>query len=178
MSAFRAARVGDHAKHGFLLEGRDGAGDESTGRNVAGDGEEDHVVAGGGVPRRRPRSARRGQHSVQLPYFGKTRISKTGNANQKKAQTAPSASSKKTARNKEEDAKWMRWVEMQYPKPKPPATQSAAVTPSGSAVVSPASPAKKPPTPTTSTERIRQKIDDLVREEFFPGMPDSMRQKK
>jgi len=48
MSAFRAVRVGDHAKHGLVLEGRDGAGDESTGRNVAGNGEEDHVVAGGG----------------------------------------------------------------------------------------------------------------------------------
>src|SRR6201997_205433 len=48
MSALRAARVGDHGKHGFLPEGRDGAGDESTGCDVAGDGEEDHVVAGGG----------------------------------------------------------------------------------------------------------------------------------
>ena len=27
MSALQAARVGDHAKHGFLPEGRDGAGD-------------------------------------------------------------------------------------------------------------------------------------------------------
>ncbi len=31
MSAFRAARVGDHAKHDQLSEGRSGAGDESTG---------------------------------------------------------------------------------------------------------------------------------------------------
>src|SRR6266581_4216908 len=50
MSALRAARVGDHGKHGFLPEGRDGAGNESTGRDVAGDGEEDYVVAGGGDP--------------------------------------------------------------------------------------------------------------------------------
>ena len=42
LSALRAARVGDHAKHGFLFEGRGGAGDESTGSDVAGDGEEDH----------------------------------------------------------------------------------------------------------------------------------------
>jgi hypothetical protein len=35
MSALRAVRVGDHAEHGFLSEGRDGAGDESTGRNTA-----------------------------------------------------------------------------------------------------------------------------------------------
>jgi hypothetical protein len=48
MSAFRAARVGDHAKHGNLHEGRGGAGDESTARDVAGDGEENYVVAGGG----------------------------------------------------------------------------------------------------------------------------------
>ena len=47
MSAFLAVRVGDHAKHGLLPEGRDGAGDESAGCDVAGDGEEDHVVAGG-----------------------------------------------------------------------------------------------------------------------------------
>ena len=30
MSAVRAARVGDHGKHGLLLEGRDGAGNESA----------------------------------------------------------------------------------------------------------------------------------------------------
>ena len=30
MSALRAVRVGDHGKHGVLLEGRDGAGDENT----------------------------------------------------------------------------------------------------------------------------------------------------
>jgi hypothetical protein len=46
LSAFPAARVGDHAKHGFLLEGRDGAGNENTGSNFAGAGEEDHLVAG------------------------------------------------------------------------------------------------------------------------------------
>jgi hypothetical protein len=38
MSALQAARVGDHAKHGFLHEGRDGAGDENTGSDVAGVG--------------------------------------------------------------------------------------------------------------------------------------------
>ena len=42
MSALRAARVGDHAKHGVLLEGRGGAGDEGTGSYTAGDSEEDH----------------------------------------------------------------------------------------------------------------------------------------
>ena len=38
MSALRAARMREHVQHGLLPEGRDGAGDESTGRNVAGDG--------------------------------------------------------------------------------------------------------------------------------------------
>jgi hypothetical protein len=37
MSALRAVRVGDHAEHGKLLEGRGGAGDESAGSNVAGE---------------------------------------------------------------------------------------------------------------------------------------------
>jgi hypothetical protein len=35
MSAFQAVRIRDHAKHGFLLEGRDGAGNESTGSHLA-----------------------------------------------------------------------------------------------------------------------------------------------
>jgi hypothetical protein len=34
LSAFLAARVGDHAKHGVLLEGRDGAGDSCRNRSV------------------------------------------------------------------------------------------------------------------------------------------------
>src|SRR5208337_3576792 len=47
LSALRAARVGDHAKHDLLPEGRSGAGDESTGSDIASHGEKDHVVAGG-----------------------------------------------------------------------------------------------------------------------------------
>ena len=50
MFALRAVRVGDHAKHGLLPEGRNGAGNESAGRDIASDGEEDHLVAGGGDP--------------------------------------------------------------------------------------------------------------------------------
>ena len=46
LSALRAARVGDHAKHGFLLEGRDGADNESAGSDLTGDGEEAYLVAG------------------------------------------------------------------------------------------------------------------------------------
>ena len=49
VSALQAARAGDHAKHGLLLEGRDGAGDETAGSHVASDGEEDHLVAGGEI---------------------------------------------------------------------------------------------------------------------------------
>jgi hypothetical protein len=47
MSAFPVVRVGDHAKHGFLLEGSHGADDENSGSAVAGDGAEDHVVSSG-----------------------------------------------------------------------------------------------------------------------------------
>ena len=39
-----------HAReHGELSEGRGGAGDEGAGSDIAGDGEEDHVVAGGEI---------------------------------------------------------------------------------------------------------------------------------
>ena len=44
MFAFRAANVGDYGRHVLLHEGRNGAGDEGTGSDVAGNGEEDHVV--------------------------------------------------------------------------------------------------------------------------------------
>ena len=45
MSAFPTVRVRDHAKHGLLLEDRHGAGDEDTGSDFAGDGEEDATAA-------------------------------------------------------------------------------------------------------------------------------------
>src|ERR1017187_7852352 len=48
LSAFQAVRVGEHGWHVLLLEGRDGAGDESTGSHLASHGEEDHVVASSG----------------------------------------------------------------------------------------------------------------------------------
>src|SRR6202050_2653728 len=44
MSGVRAV-VGDHARHDLLHTSRHGAGDESTGSNVAGDGQEDQLVA-------------------------------------------------------------------------------------------------------------------------------------
>ena len=44
MSALRAVRVGKHDKHVGLLEGG-GTGDEGTGSDFAGLGQEDHLVA-------------------------------------------------------------------------------------------------------------------------------------
>src|SRR5437763_6833783 len=87
MSALRAARVGDHAEHGILLEGRDGAGNESTRRDVAGDGEENYLVASGGDPGdQRPAHAalaralrRRGLRRVVRPTAGQAlESSRTG----------------------------------------------------------------------------------------------------
>ena len=48
MSALQAVRVREHGSHDLLLEGRSGAGDESTGSDLAGHGQEDHLVAGSG----------------------------------------------------------------------------------------------------------------------------------
>lgn len=48
MSALRAVAVGDHAQHDLLHEGRDGAGDESTGSDFASPSQANHVVASGG----------------------------------------------------------------------------------------------------------------------------------
>jgi hypothetical protein len=81
-------------------------------------------------------------------------------------------------KKKEEEGKWMRWAEMKYPKPQSAATPSAVVTPAGTAVVTPASSPKKPSAPAPNPKTIKEEIHDFVREEFFPGMPDSMLQKK
>ena len=85
----------------------------------------------------------------------------------------------KTRKKKEEDAKWMRWAEMQYPDPRK-ANPAAAVTPTGSAVLNselkpqvkkaaneppPASSPRKPPT----KEEINQQIREQIRKEFLPG---------
>jgi hypothetical protein len=47
LSALQAVRVGA-CTAGFLHEGRDGAGDASTGSNCASHGQEDHLLASGG----------------------------------------------------------------------------------------------------------------------------------
>jgi hypothetical protein len=86
-----------------------------------------------------------------------------------------------TRKKKEEDAKWMKWAEAQYPNPN--RNPSAVVTATGSVAVThkatseatpgatsadePASPPKKLP----SREEIRQTIREQVRKEFFPGCP-------
>ena len=91
------------------------------------------------------------------------------------------AALEKVRKKKEEDAKWMRWAEAQYPDPNK-ATASAAVTASGSAVVqakvvqpkvaqpkvAPASPPKKPAA-SLDPAKIRQEISELIRKEFLPG---------
>src|SRR5438094_1437352 len=71
LSALRAARVADHGKHGGLLEGRDGAGDESAGSDFTGDGETDHLVAGGGDRRhQRPLDAAWREGYQEFGYDG------------------------------------------------------------------------------------------------------------
>ncbi len=90
------------------------------------------------------------------------------------------ATLEKARKKREEDAKWMRWAEIQYPDPRK-ANAAAAVTPTGSAVLQPetksdvanevknapalALPPKKPPT----KEEIRQQIREQIRKEFLPG---------
>jgi hypothetical protein len=81
-------------------------------------------------------------------------------------------------KKKEEDAKWMKWAEAQYPKPGPKPTSqpsatdnlSAAVTAKGSAVVAPATPPKKPAS-SLNPEEVRKQIREQVRKQLLPGTP-------
>ena len=70
-------------------------------------------------------------------------------------------------KKKEEEAKWMKWAEARYPKPQP-TTPSATVTATGSAVVAPATPPKKPAA-TLDPKEIRKQISEQIRKEFLPG---------
>lgn len=70
-------------------------------------------------------------------------------------------------KKKEEEAKWMKWAEARYPKPQP-TTPSATVTATGSAVVAPAAPPKKPAA-TLDPNEIRKQISEQIRKEFLPG---------
>src|SRR6202158_3899918 len=78
-------------------------------------------------------------------------------------------------KKKEEDAKWMRWAEIQYPDPR---KAKAAVTPAGKAVV-PAStatteklplPNLKKPASSLKPEEIRAEISDMVRKQLLPAV--------
>jgi len=87
-----------------------------------------------------------------------------------------------TARKKkEEDAKWMRWAEMQFPDPRKP-NASAAVTTGGKGVVTAsesATASSKPPLPnlknpasTSKPEQIRAEISDMVRKQLLPAIAE------
>src|ERR1035441_8586502 len=83
-----------------------------------------------------------------------------------------------TARKKKEEGeKWMRWAEMQYPDPRK-TTRSAAVTSTGSAVVTspttsnlPLPNLKKPASSSTAAE-IRAEISDMVRKQLVPALAE------
>ena len=95
-------------------------------------------------------------------------------------------------KQKEEDAKWMRWAEIQYPDPR---KANAAVTPAGKAVVTASTttteklplPNLKKPASSMKPEEIRAEISDMVRKQLLPAMaeklppgkePDKQREKK
>ncbi len=74
---------------------------------------------------------------------------------------------------KEREAAMMRKVEAEFPipNPNPYAKRSAAVTSSGSAVVSPPTTAKKPST-SLNPSNVEAEVREQVRKTFFPGLPD------
>src|SRR5579864_2361322 len=79
-----------------------------------------------------------------------------------------------TRKKKEEEAKWMKWAEAQYPDPRKSANPTVAVTAAGTAVVAAAVPPKKPAA-SLDPKEIRAEIADMVRKQFpaaaaqFPG---------
>ena len=75
-------------------------------------------------------------------------------------------------KQKEEDAKWMRWAEIQYPDPR---KAKAAVTTDGKAVVTAATeklplPNLKKPASSMKPEEIRTEISDMVRKQLLPAV--------
>jgi len=78
------------------------------------------------------------------------------------------------AAKKQREAAMMRKIEAEFPirKPAAPANPSAAVTATGSAVMSPQTPAKKP-SAGLNPAKVRAEIAEQVREAFFPGLPKS-----
>ena len=73
-----------------------------------------------------------------------------------------------TRKKKEEEAKWMKWAEAQYPDPNKRANPAATVTAAGSAVVTPTAPPKKPAA-SLDPKEIRKQISEQIRKEFLPG---------
>ena len=75
-------------------------------------------------------------------------------------------------KQKEEDAKWMRWAEIQYPDPR---KAKAAVTTDGKAVVTASTeklplPNLKRPASSMKPEEIRAEISDMVRKQLLPAV--------
>jgi hypothetical protein len=91
------------------------------------------------------------------------------------------AALKQVRKKKEEDAKWMRWAEMQYPDPRK-SKASATVTSDGKAVVTAsesANPTSEPPPPdpkkpasSSRPEEIRAEISDMVRKQLLPALSE------
>jgi hypothetical protein len=88
-------------------------------------------------------------------------------------------------KKKEEDAKWMKWAEAQYPDPNKHANPTAAVNAAGSATVASATPPKKPAA-SLDPKEIRAEIAGMVRKQLLPAVaakfsakePDKHPQKK
>ena len=75
-------------------------------------------------------------------------------------------------KKKEEDAKWMRWAEIQYPDPR---KANAAATTAGKAVVAASTenlplPNLKKPASSMKPEEIRSEISDMVRKQLLPAV--------
>jgi len=75
-------------------------------------------------------------------------------------------------KQKEEDSKWMRWAEIQYPDPR---KAKAAVTTDGKAVVTASTeklplPNLKKPASSMKPEEIRTEISDMVRKQLLPAV--------
>src|SRR6202140_4817026 len=82
-------------------------------------------------------------------------------------------------KQKEEDAKWMRWAEIQYPDPR---KAKAAVTTAGKAVVTASTapteklplPNLKKPASSLKPEEIRAEISDMVRKQLLPALAEKL----
>jgi len=79
-------------------------------------------------------------------------------------------------KQKEEDAKWMRWAEIQYPDPR---KAKAAVTTDGKAVVIASTeklplPNLKKPASSMKPEEIRAEISDMVRKQLLPALAEKL----